>query len=212
MVVIKVHRARSKAQGTREGRQQGQVDRNDGADAEPAFNPLGTFDAKKAQAVAFDQAAAATGEGGKPLTPEAQGQLAQKIYRSMEDSFANENSLRERARVFKSAAIKAKTPEEVQAVRDRALQSGYTDQEMARLDPRFVPKPVPQEPKPQPKPTPKPEPKQEKKPAATERKKPAHYVGIDKVSASRGSPAGYTFAGIKYPTEDAALEAYYNSK
>lgn len=107
---------------------------------EPAFNPLGSFDSKKAQAVAFEQASKMTTDAtGAPVSPEAQGQLAQKIYRSMEDSFAAENTARERARVFKSAATAAKTPEEVQALRSRAAQSGYTEQEMAQLDPRFAP-------------------------------------------------------------------------
>lgn len=103
----------------------------------PTFNPLGSFDSKKAQDVAFEQAAAKTDDKGQPLTPEAQGQMAQQIYRSMEDAFAAENTTRERARVFKSEATKAKTPEEIQALRQRALQSGYTQQEMAVLDKRF---------------------------------------------------------------------------
>lgn len=111
-----------------------------------SFDPLGSFDGKKAQAVAFEQASKATDDKGNPLTPAAQGQLAQQIYRSMEDSFASENTSRERARVFRGVAISAKTPEEVNEVRARALQSGYTEQEMAQLDPRFrveKPKPAP---------------------------------------------------------------------
>lgn len=57
----------------------------------PSFNPLGTFDSKKAQAVAFEQAAAAVDDKGRPLSPQEQGKLAQKIYRNMEDAFATEN-------------------------------------------------------------------------------------------------------------------------
>ena len=60
------------------------------ADA-PSFNPLGTFDSKKAQAVAFEQAAAAVDDKGRPLSPQEQGKRAQQIYRSMEDAFAMEN-------------------------------------------------------------------------------------------------------------------------
>ena len=60
------------------------------ADA-PSFNPLGAFDSKKAQAVAFEQAAAAVDDKGRPLSPQEQGKLAQKIYRNMEDAFATEN-------------------------------------------------------------------------------------------------------------------------
>ena len=61
----------------------------DGA-AQP-FNPLAKFDSKKAQAVAFEQAAAAVDAKGQPLSPAEQGKRAQQIYRSMEDAFATEN-------------------------------------------------------------------------------------------------------------------------
>lgn len=57
----------------------------------PSFNPLGTFDSKKAQAVAFEQAAAAVDAKGQPLSPQEQGKRAQQLYRSMEDAFATEN-------------------------------------------------------------------------------------------------------------------------
>jgi hypothetical protein len=60
------------------------------ADA-PSFNPLGNFDSKKAQAVAFEQAAAAVDDKGRPLSPQEQGKRAQQIYRSMEDAFSTEN-------------------------------------------------------------------------------------------------------------------------
>lgn len=62
------------------------------ADATPqAFDPLGNFDSKKAQAVAFEQAAAAVDAKGQPLSPQEQGKRAQELYRSMEDAFAAEN-------------------------------------------------------------------------------------------------------------------------
>lgn len=61
-------------------------------DATPqAFDPLANFDSKKAQAVAFEQAAAAVDDKGRPLSPQEQGKRAQQIYRSMEDAFATEN-------------------------------------------------------------------------------------------------------------------------
>ena len=56
-----------------------------------SFDPLGNFDSKKAQAVAFEQAAAAVDDKGRPLSPAEQGKRAQQIYRSMEDAFATEN-------------------------------------------------------------------------------------------------------------------------
>lgn len=111
------------------------------ADATPqAFDPLANFDSKKAQAVAFEQAAAAVDDKGRPLSPQEQGKLAQQIYRSMEDAFANENIRRQRATVFRAEARNATTPEEIEAVRQRAAASGYTAEEMAALDKRFAPK------------------------------------------------------------------------
>ena len=110
----------------------------DGA-AQP-FNPLANFDSKKAQAVAFEQAAAAVDAKGQPLSPQDQGKRAQEIYRSMEDAFATENTRRQRATVFRAEARNATTPEEIEAVRQRAAASGYTDAEMAALDKRFAAK------------------------------------------------------------------------
>lgn len=105
-----------------------------------SFDPLAQFDSKKAQAVAFEQAAAAVDANGKPLSPAEQGKLAQEIYRSMEDAFATENTRRQRATVFLTEARNASTPEEIEAVRQRAAASGYTDAEMAALDKRFAAK------------------------------------------------------------------------
>lgn len=105
----------------------------------PSFNPLGSFDTKKAQAVAFEQAAAAVDATGKPLSPQEQGKRAQEIYRSMEDAFATENTRRQRATVFRAEARNATTPEQIDAVRQRAAASGYTAEEMAALDKRFAP-------------------------------------------------------------------------
>lgn len=111
-----------------------------GGDTPQAFDPLGNFDSKKAQAVAFEQAVAAVDDKGRPLSPQEQGKRAQQIYRSMEDAFANENIRRQRATVFRAEARNATTPEEIEAVRQRAAASGYTAEEMAALDKRFAPK------------------------------------------------------------------------
>lgn len=108
------------------------------AGAPASFDPLGGFDAKKAQAVAFEQAAAAVDAKGRPLSPQEQGKRAQEIYRSMEDAFATENTRRQRATVFRAEARNATTPEEIEAVRQRAAASGYTAEEMAALDKRFA--------------------------------------------------------------------------
>lgn len=109
-------------------------------EATKAFDPLGSFDSKKAQAVAFEQAAAAVDAKGHPLSPQDRGKRAQEIYRSMEDAFATENTRRQRATVFRAEARNATTPEEIEAARQRAAASGYTAEEMAALDKRFAPK------------------------------------------------------------------------
>lgn len=111
-----------------------------GGDTPQAFDPLANFDSKKAQAVAFEQAAAAVDDKGRPLSPQEQGKRAQELYRSMEDAFATENTRRQRATVFRAEARNATTPEEIEAVRQRAAASGFTAEEMAALDKRFAPK------------------------------------------------------------------------
>ena len=110
----------------------------DGGDT-TSFDPLGNFDSKKAQAVAFGQAAAAVDANGKPLSPAEQGKLAQKIYRSMEDEFANENIRRQRVIALRNEASQATTPEEIEVLRQRALARGYTIEEMVAIDKRFAP-------------------------------------------------------------------------
>lgn len=104
-----------------------------------SFDPLAQFDNKKAQAVAFKQAAAAVDSNGKPLSPAEQGNLAQKIYRSMEDEFANENIRRQRVIALRNDASQATTPEEIEVLRQRALARGYTIEEMVAIDKRFAP-------------------------------------------------------------------------
>jgi hypothetical protein len=107
----------------------------------PAFDPLAGFDNKKAQSVAMEQASKEAQEAlaaGKPLTAQQQAQRAQQIYQNTADAFATEAAARERSRVFKEVSRSAKTPEEIEAVRQRAKASGYTDAEMAALNPRFA--------------------------------------------------------------------------
>jgi hypothetical protein len=108
----------------------------------PTFDPLAGFDNKKAQSVAMEQASKEAQEAlaaGKPMTAQQQAQRAQQIYQNTADAFATEAAARERARVFKEVSRSAKTPEEIEAVRQRAKASGYTDAEMAALNPRFAP-------------------------------------------------------------------------
>lgn len=145
--------------------------------AAPGFDPLAGFDHKKAQAIAFEQAskeAVESGAMGKPMTPQQQGARAQQIYQNTADAFAAESVMRERSRVFLGAARQAKTPEEIEAVRARAAQSGFSDKDMTALDPRFASKKA--------QPTPKPA-----TPAAKQDARPAAAAGMP---AQQDDPTG----------------------
>ena len=105
-----------------------------------SFDPLAQFDSKKAQAVAFEQASKAVDANGNPLSPAEQGKLAQQLYRSMEDAFADENIRRQRVLALRNDASQATTPEEIEVLRQRALARGYTVEEMVAIDKRFAAK------------------------------------------------------------------------
>ena len=111
-----------------------------GAEAAP-FDFLSDFDPKQARKQAMDIEAAKAEAEGRAFS----GANAQKIYAGLRDAAAGDNVSRERARVFGDAARKAKSPEDLQAVRERALQSGYTEEEMGRIDQRFAPAPAPKQ-------------------------------------------------------------------
>lgn len=116
-----------------------------GGAAEPAaFDPLSDFDPKQARKAAMDQALdeAKNNPGSQPMSEKQISARAQAIYAGFRDQAAADNISREQARVFKENARKAQTPEDVKALRERALQSGFTEEEMGRLDPRFAPKPA----------------------------------------------------------------------
>ncbi len=103
-----------------------------------AFDPLQGFDPKEAQSAATKVVDEAIAGSGKPMTPKQRADaIAQQTF-ALRDAYASNNSQRERARVFSSAARGASTPAEIAAVRARAMQSGYTDAEMAAIDPRFA--------------------------------------------------------------------------
>ncbi len=111
---------------------------------------MSDFDPKQARKAAMDQAIEEAknnpGKDGAPVSEKQISSRAQAIYGGLRDAAATDNSSRQRAVVFSKAARVAKTPEEIEAVRARALQSGYTSQEMASLDPRFAPKQPPAKP------------------------------------------------------------------
>ncbi|GEQ77942.1 hypothetical protein CTTA_4947 [Comamonas testosteroni] len=119
-----------------------------GGAAEPAaFDPLSDFDPKQARKAAMDQALdeAKNNPGSQPMSEKQIAARAQAIYAGLRDAASADNSMRQRATVFASAAKGAKTDEEVQAIKDRAIKSGFTEEEMGRIDPRFAPTPAPKQ-------------------------------------------------------------------
>lgn len=108
-----------------------------------SFDPLYDFDPKQARNAAMNQAIEEAkntpNKDGTPLSGRQIAARSEEIYSQLRDAAAEGNASRQRAMVFASEARKAKTPEEIEAVRERAAQSGYTNEEMARLDSRFAP-------------------------------------------------------------------------
>ncbi|MDR0215563.1 MAG: hypothetical protein LBJ15_16395 [Comamonas sp.] len=110
----------------------------------PVFDPLSDFDPKQARKAAMDQALdeAKNSASAEPVSEKQIATRAQAIYAGMRDAAAADNTGRQRAAVFASAARTATTPEEIQAIKERAMKSGFTEEEMGRIDPRFSPPPA----------------------------------------------------------------------
>lgn len=110
-----------------------------GGAAEPvAFDSLSDFDPKQARKQAMDIEMAKAEAEGRAFS----GANAQKIFAGLRDAASADNTMRQRASVFANVAKSAKTDEEIQSIKDRAIQSGFTEEEMGRIDPRFAPKPA----------------------------------------------------------------------
>jgi len=112
------------------------------AAAKPAagpFDPQAGFDAEQAYKTALDivRKESEGGIGGKS-DPKQMAERVQSVYGNLRDTWAGENIQRQRANAFTAEAKRARTPEEIEGIRSRALERGYTDIEMAQLDPRFA--------------------------------------------------------------------------
>lgn len=103
------------------------------------FDPYEGFDPKNAQAEATALVDASITEGRQPVTSAERARLISEKTFALRDAYASHNSSRQRAQVFLTEARKAQTPQQVEAVRQAALQRGFTPQEMASFDPRFAP-------------------------------------------------------------------------
>lgn len=88
---------------------------------------------------AMGMGAAGARAQGSPL----QAANVQKHDAGTGEQWTPESGARQREKVFVGEAQNAKTAEEVQALKDRALKRGYTEEEMGRLDARFGTAPAP---------------------------------------------------------------------
>lgn len=110
------------------------------------FDPYEGFDPKNAQSEATRIVDEALANSKTPITPTERARLISEKVFALRDAYAGQNANRQRAAIFMSEAGKAKTPQEIEAVRQQALARGFTPQMMADLDPRFAvaaPKPAP---------------------------------------------------------------------
>jgi hypothetical protein len=109
-----------------------------GDGASPEFDPLRGFDAKFHQSAATKSVDDELANLGKPFTPKQRADMIDSRFAATQEAWAGRNASANRARVFLTEASAAKTPAEIESIRVRASQNGYTPAEMAALDPRFV--------------------------------------------------------------------------
>jgi hypothetical protein len=104
-------------------------------------SPMEGFDSKKAFSVATEQAITEFGQGvnGKPATPEQISRRATEIYRGLEAEFGKSGTNILGAQAFAKSARDAQTPAQIEALRQKGSVAGLTDEQMAKIDPRFAP-------------------------------------------------------------------------
>jgi len=140
-----------------------------GSSGQPAansFDPLAGFDSKQAQAAATAYVDKKLEEGGMKVSAQERARLITEHTFALSEAHAGRSINRQRASVFLAEARKAKTPQEIEAVRLAALDRGFTPAEMAAFDPRFkkvdaappAPPPAPPAPPPPAPPAPPPPP------------------------------------------------------
>lgn len=111
-----------------------------------SFDPYEGFDPKNAQAEATRTVDEMLVNSGKQVNATERARLISEQVFALRDSYAGQNANRHRASAFIGSARGARTPQEIEAVRQQALSQGFTNQQMAELDPRFAvaaPKPAP---------------------------------------------------------------------
>ncbi len=107
---------------------------------EVSFDPYEGFDPKNAQAEATANVDALIANSRKPVTAQERARLISEQVFALSNAYAHQNANRVREAAFLGDARSATTPEQIEAVRQKALQLGFTEQQMAALDPRFAPK------------------------------------------------------------------------
>lgn len=104
-----------------------------------AFDPMAGFDEKQTYKAALDMVGKQTeGPMAQKLSPQEHAKKVQEVYANLRDAYGDESTSRQRTGAFIAEARKAKSPGEIEAIRNAARERGYSDDEMARLDPRFA--------------------------------------------------------------------------
>jgi len=107
--------------------------------ASGAFDPMAGFDEKQTYRAALELVGKQTeGPMAQKLSPQEHAKKVQEVYSNLRDAYGNESTSRQRTGAFIAEARKAKTPGDLDALRNAARERGFSDDEMARLDSRFA--------------------------------------------------------------------------
>jgi hypothetical protein len=117
-----------------------------GAGSGVNFDPYEGFDPKNAQAEAtrtVDERLSAT---NTQVSATERARLISEQVFALRDSYASQNANRVLTSAFVNSARNAKTPQEIEAVRQQGAARGLSPKQMAELDPRFAVAVEPQKP------------------------------------------------------------------
>lgn len=116
----------------------GGTGRGSGGNGADGFDPYAGYDPKDAQSKATAFVDDAIKSGGVPVSASERARLISDNIFALRKAHADRNASEQRAQSFRTFAAGARTPQELQDVRVRFARNGFTDAEMARLDPRFA--------------------------------------------------------------------------
>lgn len=110
------------------------------------FDPYEGFDPKNAQAEATRMVDERLSAANTQVSATERARLISEQVFALRDSYASQNANRVLISAFVNSARNAKTPQEIEAVRQQGAARGLSPKQMAELDPRFAvaaPKPAP---------------------------------------------------------------------